>query len=1111
MADRYSESHAGGTDSAGVEMIQIQSTPSSLDEEGRIEIDVDDQVKEQIRNYDGWMSTDGQWELKGMGRTKISSNGKKVLVYFNRLDNRMQFKAPAEFHRASVARYCILRPADIQIYDVPIWGSGISNGKKYTGEYLDQWDYLNECFEITGKFMRGDNDSEECKMIFHHQTGGFMPVEDPRIQETEDKFYFAARFGFNDEWEHYDGDFDEHKSKERAKVLRVQDSNIVKDEEEEAQQGCTAAMLKPSEGDLPLWGTTLAHEELEGLPRYWWSRLARAFGYPGYQQDWLGEWMIGKEAGTGAQLLFITLRHYLLIVLGVMIITAYNIDTNRSYKNPNISTKAGEGSNIAATTPGGLFYTEGNSTEVQNQFLVCHTLVVMWVLASMFVLERRKASVADGLDLITFEASDYALELSNLPNDCTDEDLKNHFERVEFKDLYNEVLTQIEDEESEKDDPRGEKIAEEVKKDIERITHEDAKNYKEGDSMMVKEMCVVGKDVKAYLDAIKTQSEHDIVLCQLEARLGLDEYHGQELDKNCCVKFCCPTTKALEAAKEEEKKAFDEATKQYYKMKDQQEEGKPCNGHGFVVFRWMDMARAVHRWYNPSACDILKSVMNTITCGCCECFAPTYQSMKQAPPSLRTAEGENSKSCFDGMAAMVLPFPGDHAAVTVKKAPQPRLIMWENFSADEWQRFKIKIKMRCYLLLACIISCGLQWAVEYGKQAQIEATKGNRTDTQLDFYESSYVSGVCYAASTFTLVLLTVISTLCYMLNDAQPHENTTNAAQALLEKRYVVYVLNTVVFLYLVNTNPSGGGTWFKTVGWYQAGGLGEAAFWLALSNAFVPSIQVLLGTWDWIMITYGRFSASCQRHLDNAWAPLDFDFAEAYATAQKSMAICFLFLPIVPLVVYPTIVGLVFQYIAAKYYLLRFSRRPYHSDELGAANTRLLYLIILGYIIMLPIVYCGEGVGGGLNEEEKRSTLDQESSASWVYVYVILVVFGFLFMGICTKPLVVLWHMCESALRTESTILKKGKPYPRGSVHVDMLQQRDGPLTWSYIQPPKRQIRSKVDKDKIRKVLEEEAEAAAAEEAAAEAAAEAAKGGKGASKLHEGDVERGSEANQA
>ena len=91
------------------------------------------------------------------------------------------------------------------------------------------------------------------------------------------------------------------------------------------------------------------------------------------------------------------------------------------------------------------------------------------------------------------------------------------------------------------------------------------------------------------------------------------------------------------------------------------------------------------------------------------------------------------------------------------------------------------------------------------------------------------------------------------------------------------MYLCNNVLVYFVINNKPNGWGGTGNRAGWYDAGGLSEQVFYLALTNAVLTPILTASNYFAYIMYCYRRYCASTQFELNEAFEPPEFDITEA------------------------------------------------------------------------------------------------------------------------------------------------------------------------------------------------------------------------------------------
>jgi len=709
------------------------------------------------------------------------------------------------------------------------------------------------------------------------------------------------------------------------------------------------------------------------------------------------------------------------LTLGIAGITLYCMLDNYKEKDWSEVFKADTSDSISNGSPGKLFSNTGNRDDTRYQFYAFHFAVLVWTLSFLVWYSNRKSQTSLDLDAINVTAADYAIQVKDLPPSTTAEDIIQHFNRPEYKNLYRQVAEYIDERVSLGLAPQGTE-PEDLKLWLERakVMADNIRHHVDDeDGLLVKAMCNPMVDLREQLEAHIEMQRLEVVVGQLQQQVAEISIVGKDVHKN-------PEEldKELKVAQEELQMQIEKHEAACAKQSEiRKANGSlPCTGYAFVVFKYMALADAVNQWHNMSNEDTLRTY-------CGGCMKPRFGAYANWPPSeIGTAEGGFKFSVDD--------------------APEPEEIYWQNMSFTKKERRNRQIWSYLLSSVLILIAGGIIWGIETAKQDQIDYSSFKESN-----YSDGYVQAVGIFAALFTVIINAVLGEACSYFTNQENHKTRTDHLISLIWKRTGMYFINTVLVYYVINNNPSGyGGTGSRT-GWYDGGGLATQAWYLAVTNALVwPLLQAsnYIGYLSWC---YFKRTASTQVELNMAYEPPEFDLAESYAAMLKTFALGLYFLPLMPSIIYPTLLALVLQYATNKFVLLRYSKRPpAYNDKVKHVSRRLMFLILVGYLVILPCVFGG----ANLKESESKSTVNTGddtwfSGPHWWVGFVTMhcLVFFLFLVCPCTR-------YGSAALREAALELGQGEKdkFPESNEQLQAKEMQSGPGSWQYIIPTQQNL---------------------------------------------------------
>ena len=195
------------------------------------------------------------------------------------------------------------------------------------------------------------------------------------------------------------------------------------------------------------------------------------------------------------------------------------------------------------------------------------------------------------------------------------------------------------------------------------------------------------------------------------------------------------------------------------------------------------------------------------------------------------------------------------------------------------------------------------------------------------------------------MVINLAVSVVVNIFSFYERHPTRSGREKWLVLKLSVFYLVNSLVVPILA------GGTSKKMVqNWYSRGGLIEQAFYIQVSNAFIPDLLTLFNPAERLNVYVFSKFARTQKALNNLLKPPSFFLAERYAANVKTLGLAICYMPALPLSPFIALLGLTFSYITDKIVALRRAQRPNQlNGEVIILINRLLRLLPLAQMVLM------------------------------------------------------------------------------------------------------------------------------------------------------------------
>jgi len=306
-------------------------------------------------------------------------------------------------------------------------------------------------------------------------------------------------------------------------------------------------------------------------------------------------------------------------------------------------------------------------------------------------------------------------------------------------------------------------------------------------------------------------------------------------------------------------------------------------------------------------------------------------------------------------------FRGTHL-VRITRASNPSDYMWENLSTTDSERRRARLK--AYAVLAAIFAlCVLS---VWGMKA-----------LQLHLNFGSWFSLLVVLPMVLAAKFAGPIATRRYVLQEK--HKTKTQRDLALMVKYTIFAVLVYCVCpLAIVRADAIGQPAPSKDTGYYRDGGLQGTVATLLLVNNFLLPLTTFLGSGVLMrraILNLGNPLRGTppldldhpppgltQARLRRQFEPPDINMARVMSQVMKKFFLGVFFLPMFPLGILYSAGGLMLEYCAYRYQLLRLSKRPYrqsHDVAFGALRLVSAAAGVLGltqFLLLAPSL-AGQG----------------------------------------------------------------------------------------------------------------------------------------------------------
>jgi len=262
--------------------------------------------------------------------------------------------------------------------------------------------------------------------------------------------------------------------------------------------------------------------------------------------------------------------------------------------------------------------------------------------------------------------------------------------------------------------------------------------------------------------------------------------------------------------------------------------------------------------------------------------------------------------------------------VHIERAPEPTDILWENLNYGSWEKFKKRMVTRTVSTILILISFGLIVLINWGQGEALNAYGP----------KSHVVEALSGTGSILIVVINAALGIATRILTNREMHGSQTSFFTSVADKLSMAQFLNTAFTTLLAqialhNAFKQDGSfeLGLDAIPFYGKGGLVENMFYVFISNAFLTPILALLDPMYFLKLyqrkkvlkTDEETLKMTQLQAHALFEEPAMDLAVKNSLLVKTMLMTAFFAPAVPFALIFAIIGLVANYWADKYLLLR------------------------------------------------------------------------------------------------------------------------------------------------------------------------------------------------
>eukprot|EP00958_Prasinococcus_capsulatus_P013846 scaffold1439_cov404-Prasinococcus_capsulatus_cf.AAC.19 len=293
----------------------------------------------------------------------------------------------------------------------------------------------------------------------------------------------------------------------------------------------------------------------------------------------------------------------------------------------------------------------------------------------------------------------------------------------------------------------------------------------------------------------------------------------------------------------------------------------------------------------------------------------------------------------------------------ISRAPPPSDVVWSNLYFTGGKARAVKLASFAITLVvigvAAVIQVFLQRAVSSRR------TELNQQEADILSPESASLIGLTLANGIIVAILNIIISIVIDVLQEFEGWHTLSSKESRVIWKLTFGQLINSIVPVFT-----------FDRQDWYIRGGLVEVAFWLQVTNSFLPNLVDLSDLNLRLKRFFARHSSINEAIMYDLMKPPIFDLVKAYSADLRTIGTAALYSPLLPASWMIALFALFTSYWSNKYLALRRRSPPTHLGDgsLSQQVTRILTILAVLQLVGL------------------RVFLDETGAAFWVGLAILL-----------------------------------------------------------------------------------------------------------------------------
>ena len=289
------------------------------------------------------------------------------------------------------------------------------------------------------------------------------------------------------------------------------------------------------------------------------------------------------------------------------------------------------------------------------------------------------------------------------------------------------------------------------------------------------------------------------------------------------------------------------------------------------------------------------------------------------------------------------------SVLTVKRAPDPSDIIWENLGVSAMQISRCRVLVRRTLTTIATIAVLIAGAavVYFSSSMKVDCIQAMISDSYKEIAKPTKLQTLGFNVLSFLpsiiVVIINIILTTTIWFFERMSYYTTTSDLQAAVAQNLTLAMfINTALVAIPIHLND-----------WYGPHGLVLEMYNIMISNAVVAPLLYLLSPaaiWKWIVrkrhTSKGPHCMLTQKEANELYEPLPVNMPNLCAGMIKTYLLSIMYAPVLPVGLAIGIFAIFFQYWVNKYMLLRRHPRPVRlSDELDEVMLKFIPLGCAAY----------------------------------------------------------------------------------------------------------------------------------------------------------------------